>query len=112
VNKLVKFLMIFLVISLLALPLVGCADAEPLTLRITTPTDGAAISESPVTLEGTVSDEKATLVVNGRKTFIGKGGYFQKGVTLTEGENTIKVVATRGEETVIKTVTVTYTPSK
>jgi len=41
-----------------------------------------------------------------------KGGKFSTDFKLTEGSNVINVVATSGKETVTKTVTVTYNPSK
>jgi uncharacterized protein YfaP (DUF2135 family) len=41
-----------------------------------------------------------------------KGGKFSTDFNLTEGSNVINVVATSGKETVTKTVTVTYNPSK
>jgi len=52
-------------------------------------------------------------MVNDVKAYVfkkDKGKFLVWEVTLTEGENIIKVVATLGEEVVIKTVNVTYTP--
>jgi len=117
-----KLLAILLVIFLLAVPLVGCA-AKELTLTVTEPMDGATVTKSSVTVRGEVSDAKATVVVKntgyeGELTLVTKASVYKSrrfgayGVTLTQGENIIKVVATRGKEEVTKTVTVTYTPSE
>ena len=51
-----KLVLVLLVVSLLALPLVGCA--KPVTLSVYAPTDGATVTESPVTVRGGVSDHK------------------------------------------------------
>ena len=109
-SKLVKLLGILLVISLLALPLVACAK-QPLTLTVW-PMDGATVDETPVGVRGYVSDRKATVWVNDTIVTVSKEGYYSTNLELTEGENIITVVATLGEETITKTVTVTYTPSK
>jgi len=120
-SKNFKLLGILLIISLLAVP-VGCAKG--LTLTVTEPKDGATLTESTVTVSGTVSDLKATVTVNGVEVEVEGGSLevppslplvkpftFSADVELTAGENTITVVATLGEETITKTVTVTYTPS-
>jgi len=122
-NKKFKLLGILLVISLLAVPLVGCAKG--LTLTVSEPKDGATLTESPVAVSGTISDPEATITVNNVEVEVvevvttletlkahttGDGSFFAD-IEL-EGENTITVVATLGEETVTKTVTVTYTPSE
>jgi len=110
-NKLVKFLGILLVISLLALSLVACA--KPLTLTVKTPMDGATVTTASVTVKGNVSTYKATVTVNEVKvTLARKTGYFQRAVALTGGENRINVVATLGEKVVMKTITVYYPPSE
>ena len=112
-DKLSKLLGILLVISLLALPVVGCA--KPVTLRILGPTDGSTVDKSPVEVRGIVSDAKATVWVNDTIVTVSKKGYYSTIVELTEGENTINVVAARGKEgkwkdVVGRTVTVTYSP--
>jgi hypothetical protein len=122
VSKKFRLLGILLVISLLALPLVGCG--EGLDLTISEPKNGVILTESHVTVSGTVSDLKATVTVNGIEVEVEGGSLevptslslvkpftFSADVDLIEGENTITVVATLGEETVTRTVTVTYTPS-
>ena len=110
-NKLVKFLGILLILSLLALPLVGCV--KPLTLTVKAPMDGATVTTASVTVKGNVSTYKATVTVNEVKVNVAKRtGYFQRAVTLIGGENRIKVVATLGEKVETKTITVYYPPSE
>ena len=79
-----------------------------LSLAITSPEDGAELTESPATVNGTVSKPEATVTVNDIETEVAEDGSFSTQVELTEGENTITVVARLGEETVTETVTVTY----
>lgn len=107
----------FFIISLLALPVVGCT--KPLTVYVSSPRE-AKVDESPIEVKGTVSDAKATVWVNDtivalEKTKTGGRGMFSREVDLVEGENTINIVAARGKEgdwkdTMSKTVTVTYSP--
>ena len=117
-----RLLGILLIFSVLAVPLVSCA--EGLTLTISEPKDGAILTESHVTVSGAVSDPKATVTVNGADVKVEGGSLeippslplvkpftFSAEVELTAGDNAITVVATLGEETITKTVTVTYTPS-
>lgn len=110
-----KLVLVLLVVSLLVLPVVGCA--KPLTLSITGPTHGSTQTSEKLEVRGYVSDSKATVWVNDTIVAVGKarGGmaFFSTEVTLAEGENTINVVAARGEEgdwkeVVGKTVVVTY----
>ena len=114
-SKIFKLVGILLLIPLLALSLVGCAKEE-LTLTVYTPVDGDMRTSSSVTLQGKVSDSGATVKINDTEVPVTKFGAFSAKVTLNEGENTIKVVATWGEEvvtkTITKTITVTYTPSQ
>jgi hypothetical protein len=51
-------------------------------------------------------------MVNDVKASITPKGYFGANLTLVKGENTINVVATRGEEIVTKTLKVTCTSTK
>ena len=112
-GKLAKLMCAFFIISLLAVPMVGCA--KPLTLTIIAPTDGRTVSESPVEVRGFVSDSKATVWVNDTIVTVSKKEYYSTKLELAEGENTIKVVAARGKpgkwkDVVNRTATVTYTP--
>lgn len=121
-----KILGILTVASLFCLTLAGCV--APLTLEITSPEDGAEITESPVTVAGTVSAPEATVTVNSKEVDVAADGSFPAQVELSEGKNIIEVVAMLGEqeksegimvtatlggqESVTKTVTITYTPSE
>ena len=117
-GKLAKLMCAFFIISLLAVPMVGCA--KPLTLLILSPVSVSTVDKSQIEVRGTVSDAKATVWVNDTivavtKARTGGKGNFSTNVELNEGENTINVVAARGKEgdwkdVVSKTVTVTYTP--
>ena len=94
--------------------------APALSLEIASPQDGAELTESPVTVDGTVSDPEATVTVNGEDVEVaeddchcGFRGSFSTDVELSEGENTITVTATlEGQEPVTKVITVTYVPSE
>ncbi len=112
-DNLFKLLGISLVICLLALPIAACKPWESsLTLIMTldTPQDKTTVSASPVTVSGTVN-KTAEVKINDVVVPI-KGGKFSTDFKLTEGSNVINVVATSGKDTVQKTVTITYNPSK
>jgi len=111
VNNLSKLLRISLLITLLALPITACWEsAMTLVLTVDTPQDKATVSGSPVTVSGTVN-KTAKVKINDVVVPI-KGGKFSTDVKLTEGSNVINVVATSGEDSVTKTLTITYNPSK
>jgi hypothetical protein len=111
VNNLSKLLGISLLISLLALPITACWEGSMiLILTVDTPQDKTTVSASPVTVSGTVS-KTAEVKINDVVVPI-KSGKFSTDFKLTEGSNVIKVVATSGKDTVTKTVTITYNPSK
>ena len=108
-----KLVLVLLVISLLALPTVGCA--KPLTVTVFEPKHEATINTSTVEVRGYVSDAKATVWVNDTIVTVSKKGTYLTELGLAEGENTIEVVAARGKEgnwkgVVGRTVTVTYSP--
>ena len=110
-GTLFKLLGILLVISLLALLISACTDrAMILVMTVDTPQDGTTITVSPVTVGGTVN-KKAEVKINDAVVPI-KGDKFSTDFKLTEGSNVINVVATSGEATVTKKVTVTYNPIK
>jgi len=110
-NNLRKLVGISVVILLLALPITACWEGSMiLVLTVDTPQDKTTVSESSVTVSGTVT-KTAEVKINGVVVPI-KGGKFSTDFNLTEGSNVINVVATSGKETVTKTVTVTYNPSK
>ncbi len=83
-----------------------------LIITVNTPQDGATVTTSPVTVSGTLS-KHATVKVND-VLLPRKVSEFSANVTLTEGTNVINIVATSvdPDETVSKTVTVTYAPAK
>jgi len=81
-----------------------------LILTVDTPQDKTTVSASPVTVSGTVT-KTAEVKINGVVVPV-KGGKFSTDFKLTEAAMSINVVATSGKETVTKTVTVTYNPSK
>ncbi|MFC1941582.1 hypothetical protein ACFLWL_04225 [Chloroflexota bacterium] len=102
---------ILLLISLLALTLTSCGNSEGLTLTVREPEDGEAIKAFSINVRGDVSDSDAKIFVNNVEVSPHpKYRSFYLKVDLTEGENVITVVATLGEETVTKTVTVTRIP--
>ena len=113
-NKLAKLICALLIISLLAIPMVGCS--KPLSLRITTPMNESIVDTSPVEVRGYVSDSKATVWVGDTTvTTVSKQGYWSTKLELVEGENTFIVTAARGKpdnwkDTVAWSVTVTYSP--
>jgi len=112
-GKLVKLSSILLVISVLALSLAACTpggSATTLIVTIDTPQDGTTVTASPVTVSGRVN-KTATVKINDVAVPV-KGGKFSTSLNISEGTNLITVVATSGEKTVTKTVTVTYTPTK
>lgn len=111
--NLLKLLGISLVISLLALPITACKpweSAVTLIMTVDTPQDGTTVGASPVTVSGTVN-KTAEVKINDMVVPI-KGGKFFTEFKLTEGSNVINVVATSGKDTVKKTVTIAYNPSK
>lgn len=83
----------------------GCM---PLAIEIIEPVNGAILHASATTVSGTVSDSTASVTVNGSAAIVANETFTAEGVTLTEGENTLTATAVRGEETVSRSVTVTY----
>lgn len=112
-GNLFKLQGILLMISLLALQLSACKPWESaitLIMTVDIPQDGTTVSASPVIANGTVN-KTAAVIINDMVVPV-KSGKFSTSVMLTEGNNVINVVATSGEETVRKTVTITYNPTK
>lgn len=116
-KKLAKLICAIVIISLLAIPVVGCA--KPLSLAITSPTNASVVDKSPVEVRANVSDVKATVWVNDAIVPVTKyragGGFVSTKLDLNEGENTFIVTAARGKpgkwkDTVNWSVTVTYSP--
>jgi len=119
-GTLFKLLGIFLVLSLLALPLTGC-DEPPweagmtLSLKIDTPKDGTTITTPTVTVSGRVlgtQTEGAKLTINNAAVPI-KEKKYSTSVTLAAGKNVINIAAsTSGGVKQGEKVTVTYAPAK
>lgn len=110
-----KLLNILVVISLLVLSLAACRPWESgkhLIITVNTPQDGTTVTTSPVTVSATLN-KHATVKIND-VLLPDKVTKFSTSVTLTEGTNVINIVATSvgPDETVTKTVTVIYTPTK
>lgn len=114
-----KLVLVLLVVSLLALPVVGCT--KPLTSTILGPMNGSTETSEKLEVRGYVSDSKATVWINDAIVAVGKAkrgkAFFTTEILLTEGENVINVVAARGkegdwEEVVGKTIVVTYSPKE
>lgn len=90
-------------------------DTVPPTLNITSPAQGLITNESTVTVKGTTNDATSSPVlvvikVNEGEDIsvtVGSDGSFTKDITLVEGNNTIKVIATdsaKKQTTVMRTV--------
>jgi nitrogen fixation protein FixH len=79
-----------------------------LTLEIDSPQDKSEVTESPITVSGTVSDPAAVVTVNGQQAEVAGDGTFSASAELDYGENTITVEATvENWETETRTVSVT-----
>ena len=79
------------------------------TLNVTSPTEGLLTNSNKVTVAGTAAagSDAVTLLsvkINGETVSVGSGGAFSKEIALSEGANTITVVA---EDSIGKTTTVT-----
>ena len=110
-NNLRKLVGISVMILLLALPITACWEGSMiLILTVDTPQDKATVSAPTVTVSGTVT-KTAEVKINDVVVPV-KGGKFSNDFKLTEGSNVINVVATSGKDTVTKTLTITYNPSK
>ena len=79
------------------------------TLNVTSPTEGLLTNSNKATVSGTAAagSDAVTLskvTINGEEVSVGEGGAFSKEITLTDGENTITIIA---EDSVGKTTSVT-----
>lgn len=84
-------------------------DTVPPVLNVSSPTDNLKTNVATVTVSGTTNDissSPVTLKVNGSPVTVNANGAFSTTVNLTNGENTITVVATDGAG---KSTTVTRT---
>jgi hypothetical protein len=95
------------------MPVVKLAITPPapvLSVEITSPEDEAELTESPATVNGTVSKPEATVTVNAIEVEVAGDGSFSTQVELTEGENIITAVAALGKWQATDSITVTYHP--
>lgn len=117
--KKLKFLYIFLMLSLSALPLAGCANPPweggmTLVLKVDTPKDGTTVNTPTVTVSGRVNGSEsasAKVSINDTDTPV-KDGKFSTNVTLNEGKNVIIIASTAGQAKLNEQVTVTYNQAK
>lgn len=72
-------------------------DTVPPTLSVASPAEGLITNNATLTVAGTTNDvtsSPVTLTVNGTAVTVGSDGVFSTKITLTNGSNTITVVAT------------------
>jgi hypothetical protein len=87
-------------------------DITPPQIQILSPTNGAVLTGSLVTVSGTASDDTvlASVTLNGIAATVG-GGSFSTSVSLVAGANTLTAVATDSSgNTASTSIQVTYTP--
>lgn len=86
-------------------------DTVAPTLNVTSPTDNFVTNQASITVEGTTNDATSspvTVTINDEPVIVQSNGLFSKQITLSEGENTITVIATDGagkSTTVVRHVT-------
>lgn len=72
-------------------------DTVAPTLTVSSPSDNSITNKASCTVSGVTNDATSspvTVTVNGKSVTVGTDGTFSTTITLTEGENTITVVAT------------------
>ncbi len=110
-----KLIAIYLVLFLLALPLMGCGgDAMILTLKVDSPDNDTTVTTPAVTVSGRVTgteSSSAKVTVNGTDVPL-NDRKFTVGITLTEGKNVITINAKAAAADLSEQRTVTYTPAK
>lgn len=82
-------------------------DTVPPTLSVASPAAGLITNNKTLTVSGTTDDvtsKPVTITVNGKSVTVGSNGTFSTTVELTEGDNTITVIA---KDAAGKTTTVT-----
>jgi RHS repeat-associated protein len=93
----------------LAIKFGSMGDTTPPVVIITSPEDGALLSETPIAVSGMVDDPTATVLVNGIEAEISDNIFTAYEIPLTEGENTITANATDpAGNTGSTSITVTY----
>ena len=71
-------------------------DITPPSITITSPQDNSYINKDTITVKGLASDSLSgvdKLIINGEEVSIKENGEFEKEITLSEGENKIKIEA-------------------
>lgn len=74
-------------------PITASALLDAPSIMITSPSDLATVSNSPIDVSGSVSDSSAVVKVNGIQATVIDGNFTATGVPLTEGANTITAIA-------------------
>lgn len=72
-------------------------DTIPPTLNITSPTDNLLTNSATLIVSGVTNDATSTpitLTINGETVSVASDGSFSKSITLSEGSNTITIIAT------------------
>ncbi len=84
--------------------------ASPPKLDLSSPKDGDSFKDSPIVVLGT-TDPNASVTVNDHLAIVTGSGSFSYNLTLTNGDNKVKIVATdqAGNQTT-KEITVKYNP--
>lgn len=71
----------------------------PLKINIDSPVEGYTVAASaPITIAGTVSPSKATLLVNGKQVRVGPGGSFKTTINAPQNAGPFEIVATLENE--------------
>lgn len=86
-------------------------DQSDPVITINSPEDGKTVSEKSIEVSGLV-DEEATITINGQFVLQGADNSFAKSISLSEGENTLVIVAEDAAgNRVEKTIKITYSPA-
>ena len=89
----------------------GGTDTTPPALTIASPADGTTVTTPTITVTGTASDGSGIANVKVDGVLATGTTSWSVNLTLTDGENTITVVATDGAGlSTTETITITYTP--
>ena len=72
----------------------GFLDTIPPLVTITVPPNLSLFSTSPITVSGSVDDDRATVTVNGVSAVVTDGNFTASDVPLVEGSNTLTATGT------------------
>lgn len=72
--------------------------ANPPNLTVSSPADGTTIYQLPVVVQGQ-TDKDTTVTVNGKAVTVEEDGSFTTSINVPQGENVIKVIASRNGKT-------------